>query len=138
MLHCTPRHLGVMAAPGLLLWSLGQVKTFWRMHGQTIERSEGIIWGWLDRTGLNVRTEPLPVLTFYRYIVTQSYCTVAVLKSRDDPDVVTLSVNLNPLPQDETILYKLTGPKDSTLIDDLVIEFARLGIEYQGLQHPIC
>ena len=77
------------------------------------------------------------MLTFYRYIVTQSYRTVAVLRSRDDPVVVTLSLHLNPLPQDETAFDTLTGSKDSTLINDLVIEFARLGIEYQGLQHPI-
>ena len=130
--------LVAIATPGFVLWSLGQGKLFWGMHRQTIERSESIIRGWLHETAADVRNDPSPETTYWRMRVSQAGThPVSVYRARQGPQVITMGINLAIAPADEAKLDELSGSDNSVLTSDLIIELARLGIEYAGLRHPI-
>ena len=138
-LQSTPWYLialAIIAAPGFVLWSLSQSRIFWRRHRQTIERSSGIIRDWLDKTGLDVANSPIDT-AYYRYNVKQGLRVVSVYRHKVDSDVVTFGINLQIHEREYQFVDALTGAEDSTLIETLRIEFARLGVEFMGLNHPL-
>ena len=128
--------LAMIAAPGAAFWSIAQVKGFWRLRQQTVEKSGDIIRKWLDHTRLSVANDPLSN-AYYRYKVTQGSRMASVYRDRDDPDVVGIGINLNVPQADYEALYSITSSNESNLLSDLRIEMMRLGIQYSGLMHPL-
>lgn len=129
--------LGVLAAPGLALWSIMNAQSFWRSRRQTVERSEPIIRKWLDRTKLSVENSPLPDTHHYHLIVSLQSHRVAISRPKDDPGSVAFAINLVVPDADQKPLDSMTGQGDSTLVSDIIIELAQLGIQWQGLNHPL-
>lgn len=60
---------------------------------------------------------------------------IAVLKT--DPNFLKIAIGGNLNPKQVQELSKITSLVDATLIEELKIELARLGIEFKGLTHPL-
>lgn len=128
--------LAIMAAPGIVIWSYLQVKTYYRLRTQTVERSGQIIRKWVEHTLLSVANSPIPE-AFYRYMLSKGPYSVSVSRLKDDPEFVHIGISKNIPEAIYKTLDSVTGAKESTLIKDLRIEFARLGIQCSGLKHPL-
>ena len=128
--------LAIMAAPGIVLWSQGQARLFWRMNRQTIARSRNVIRDWLEKTNLSVENSPSP-LGHWRYVVRSGTRPVSVYVPREDPELLYLGINLHIPPGDYSAMDSITADQASNMLSDIKAEFVRLGVEYGGVQHPL-
>lgn len=56
---------------------------------------------------------------------------------KTEPDFVAIFVDSQFVPDDQAEIDKITAKPNSTLLEELRIEMARLGFEYRGLEHPL-
>lgn len=107
--------------------------------GRTINY-ENLIMKWLYKYGYSVQkisTDKVEWAIQSTHKDTKEGFPFLVAVYKTEPDFVSIFVNFKFTPEDQGELDRITSQPNSTLLEELRIEMARLGFEYAGLHHPM-
>ncbi|MCH7577369.1 MAG: DUF2299 family protein [Chloroflexi bacterium] len=99
--------------------------------------SEATLRSWVHQSHYSIRNDPQPNAIFQFLLTEPGGRKVVVGRLKGDPELLTIGAMLRPASEDEEVFDKLTAPEYATLIADLQIEMARLGVGFQGIVHPL-
>ena len=91
---------------------------------------------WLFRYGYSLRDTRNEAFAFAYHVEDPQKRVFAVGMPTDDPDFVLLTVTLNASPTQQGFINDVMSDPKLSVLQDLRIEFARLGVLYQGLVTP--
>ena len=128
--------LSPIGAFGLTLFSLNQYRLWQKRRSTKIERIETVVRDWLHRYQFSVRDDPQPNAVFQLVARDEQGRPVVVSQLRSEL-FLTLGARLLVTREDQQRLDPITRDENLTLLEDLKIEMARIGVEFIGIQHPL-
>jgi len=98
---------------------------------------EDYVFNMLYRLGLGVKREKETDNDVFRMSVGIGREGVTIWQAKNRPEYLVVGVELVWSEQEYKIVDKITINPQSTLLEDLKIALAQLGVAYTGVQHPI-
>jgi hypothetical protein len=98
---------------------------------------ENYVVNLLYRLGLGVKREHATENESFLLSVAIAKEGVTILQPKDRTDYLNIAVDLVMDEQQQKELESITACPQSTLIEDLKISLAQLGVAYLGVQHPL-
>jgi hypothetical protein len=98
---------------------------------------EDYVFNMLYRLGLGVKREKGTDNDVFRMSVGIAREGVTIWQAKNRPEYLVIAVELVWPEQEWKIVDKITSNPQSTLLEDLKIALAQLGVAYTGIQHPM-
>jgi hypothetical protein len=126
------------ASIAVLLWTFtGNVPLFKQQPQTTIKNVETNVRTWIDKFGLTVQREINPEAHFVFTVTLPNNIKVSVRRPKELDRYIIFQSRLNISSEDQLILKNLSKEQTTRLIAELILEMARLNIEWDVRGEPL-
>lgn len=128
--------LAVIAATGFAFWIMNQFNTFRERRRRQTKDIETMIRDWLYKNNFTIKNDPTTNAIF-RFVARDEQGRPVVISQLKNESFLTLGAKLLISEEDQQRLDPITKDEKLTILEDLRIELALIGVGYEGISHPL-